>query len=285
MGAQEFEKKLFGKTIKIIFYDIQKELAQLLFEEAYEEALRLEKIFNFFDNESELSQLNKKRKMKLSSELLEVVGKALEYCKKTNGEYDISIGKQILERKTRKETTKINCSYEAITLNKNEVTLKNDDVLIDLGSIAKGYIADKIAEFIKEQGITSFFIDARGDLLAFGEYKEIVEIQHPREKEKTIHSIVLKNSAVATSGDYNQYHKSYNQSHILNQKDLISVTVVADNLTDADVFASAVFLSEKKAREKLIEKHPEMKVFTIDNQLNEKSYNNFSTLKNNEPKK
>jgi FAD:protein FMN transferase len=275
MESQNFERKLFGKTIRIIFYDVPKELAQLLFEEAYEEALRLERIFNFFDEESELSQLNKKRKMKVSPELLEVISKALKYCEKTNGEYDISIGKQILERKTGKEISELGCSYKNIKVSKNEITLDKKDVLIDLGSIAKGYIADKIAEFIKEQGVASFFIDARGDLLAFGEYKETVGIQHPREKEKTIHSIILKNATVATSGDYNQYQKDYSKSHILKQKDLISVTVVAENLTDADVFASAVFLSEKKAREKLIKEHPEIKVLTIDKNLSIKKYNEF----------
>ena len=48
MSDQEFEGKLMGGKIKIVLYDIPQEISALLFEEVYKEALRLEKIFNFF---------------------------------------------------------------------------------------------------------------------------------------------------------------------------------------------------------------------------------------------
>ena len=61
-----------------------------------------------------------------------------------------------LERKKGLEISKINCSYKDIkikktsSLNEHEIILENKDVMIDLGSIAKGFIADKIAEFLKK---------------------------------------------------------------------------------------------------------------------------------------
>lgn len=275
MISCEYEGKLVGKTVSIVIYDIAKEISDLLFKEAYREGIRLEKIFNFYDKTSELSFLNKKRKMTVSHDLLKVIKKALEYCEITKGEYDISIGKHILERKSGKELSKINCSYKDIKINGNEVSLENDDVLIDLGSIAKGYIVDKIAEFLESQGVISFFIDGRGDMKAVGKYEESIGIQHPRAEDKTICQTQIKNSSIATSGDYKQFYQTYEKSHIIGKKDLISVSVIADNLMEADVFASAVFLINKKLRENIIKKNPQFKVLTIDENLNKNAYNGF----------
>lgn len=277
MELIEFEGKLMGGQITIALYGMPKEVAQPLFSDAYKEGLRLQKIFNFYDKDSELSRLNCKRKMKVSKEMLLVLEAALKYCSITKGAYDISIGKQIMERKSKKELTPLKCSYKDIKVNskEREVTLTHEDVLVDLGSIAKGYIGDWIGEFLKKSGAESFFIDARGDMLAYGEYEEKVVIQHPREKEKQIRQFVLKNAAVATSGDYLQFYGDYKKSHIIGQKELISVTVVAPTLMEADAFASAVFLLEKKEREELIKENPNFKVFTIDEKLNELEYNGF----------
>lgn len=281
MNYSEFEGKLLGGSIKIVIYDVPEDVSSLLFQEIYKEGLRLQKIFSFYDKNSELSRLNRDRKMKVSEHLLNVISAALKFCKKTKGEYDISIGKQILERKNGKEISKINCSYKNIKIKNNEVSLNHPDVIIDLGSIAKGYIVDRLADFMRKQGIASAFIDARGDLLAFGNYEETIAVRHPREKEKIIHPIKIKNAAIATSGDYMQFYGGYEKSHILNQKELISTTVIANTLAEADVFASAVFLLEKKKREELIKSFQVYKVFAIDKNLKENLYNNFlQTQKN-----
>ena len=147
-----FEKELVGDKITISLYDIDPVLAEPLLEETYKEAKRLEKIFNFYDKGSELSLLNKRRKLKVSNELLEVISKALIYSKLTSGDYDISLGKNFIERKSNKNLTKLSCSYKNIIIDGNEISLNHEDVLIDLGSIAKGYIVDKIIEFLKKRG-------------------------------------------------------------------------------------------------------------------------------------
>jgi len=118
-----FEKPLFGKNIEIIVYGIDKYLAESILEDAYTKALRLQKIFNFFDDSSELSKLNKERSLKVSNELLKVINIALIYCKETNGEYDITLGKQIIQRKNSEEVTPVACSFRDIQI-KNNLFLK-----------------------------------------------------------------------------------------------------------------------------------------------------------------
>ncbi len=272
MKEQRFKFRLFGGELLLIIYTEKN--PGMIAKEFYSEALRLEKIFNLFDEKSELSELNQKRKLKLSEELTEVIKKSLEFSKLSGGKYDISLGKRIMQRKKGEEEDKKECSYKDIKLNGNFVTLKNKSVMIDLGSIAKGYITDKLGKFLISNGIKEFVIDSRGDILFSGNYEHIIGVQHPRKNERLL-SIKIKNKSIATSGDYHQFYGTFDKSHIINQKDLVSVTVIAENLTEADVYATVLFVVDEKTREKILRKNKRIKVLTVDRKLKNRMYNNF----------
>ncbi|VVB80642.1 ApbE family protein [uncultured archaeon] len=268
------ERPLLGGKINFIAYDCPEQIALPVLDEAYTLGKKLEEVFSLYSSTSELSKLNKKRTLPVSEDLLFVISKALEYCKLTKGEYDISLGKKIIARK-KGEEIEVSCSYKDISINGNKISLLNPDVLIDLGSIAKGFIVDKLVSFLKEKGIKNGLVNARGDLRVFGDIEQPMGIQHPRGKEKIIHSFILKNQAVATSGDYNQFIKKYDQSHILNKKDLISATVLANTTMEADVLTSVVFLLDEKSREDFLKKNKTLRVFAVNKELKIKKYNNF----------
>lgn len=274
MEEFKFRKELFGKYVDIVLFDIPKDIAEDISGIAYKEGLRLSNIFNFYDKNSELSRLNRDRRIKPSSELLKLIKIAKEFSELIKGEYDITFGKNFRERKENKPLTKLSCSYKDISINNNEIVLNNPDVEIDLGSIAKGFIVDKIVESLQSQGVLSGIVDGRGDIRVFGEAQRI-GIQDPR-RDRIINYIKIKDNGIATSGDYSQYDKSFDKSHIINQKELISVTVVAEDLMTADLFATAIFVSNKALN--LLEKRESIKVMTIDKSLNIKYYNNLEEI-------
>jgi FAD:protein FMN transferase len=282
MTELNFKKELFGGEIEFKIYASDessiKDFVGEIIEQMYDEALRLQKIFNIYDKESELSLLNEKRKLKVSRELIEVIRLALKFSQFTKGEYDISLGKNILQRKKGEKVKKSQCSYKNIKINGNEVILNSKDVLIDLGSIAKGFITDKLGKFLKEKGIEDFIINSKGDLIFSGQYDYPVKVQHPRDKEKILFTLSVKNAAVATSGDYNQFYGSFKNSHIINQKEFISITIVAPTLTEADVYATALFVSDKKGRERIIKMNKNIKILLVDKNLNILMFNNFEEL-------
>jgi len=278
MDELVFENDLFGKKVLITIYDTDPMVGKDFIDSAYKEGLRLQKIFNFYDPESELSSLNKKRTMMVSDELLEVLEMAILICDKTSGEYDITLGKIFLERKTKKPLSDIKCSYKNVLIEGHKVILAHPDALIDLGSVAKGYIADKIADDLINNDVLNGMIDARGDIIFFGDYEHLIEIQHPRDEDKALCSIKIKDLAVATSGDYHQYSGSFEESHILNQKDVISATVVADTLAEADIYATALFVCSAEEREKLLNDRKDIKALIVDKRLTLKTYNGFEEL-------
>ena len=274
MIESSLKKKLFGGEVELIVFDIEEPLATDMLESTYEEGLRLQKIFNFYDEESELSKLNKKRTLKISSQLLEVITTALKFCELTKGEYDISLGKAFIQRKNGKDIS-VGCSYKDIIVKDDIIMLAHEDVMIDLGSIAKGYIADKMAYYLKSKGVMSGIIDARGDIVVFGETEQHIDIRHPRSRDMNLKSIRLKNSSVATSGDYNQFVLDYDHSHILNKKDVISVTVIAPSLMIADVYASILFVTKERQDIMNMPQAEEIQAMTVDNNMKIEYYNGF----------
>lgn len=270
--------KLFGKESEIIIFDVDNFMAEIVIDDAFRLGSNLHKIFDIYDEKSEISLLNKKRELKVSDYLLEVINKAIHFSKITNGAYDITHGKNFLLRKKGEiSLPTLNCSYKDIKIVQNKITLTHPDILIDLGSVAKGYITDKMSELIKNEGIESFIIDSRGDLIVVGN-NQLIGIGHPREKDKILKTINIQNKGVATSGDYHQFVNNFKNSHIINSKDLISVTVVADTLTEAELFSTALFVMDKTEREKLMSKHKNILAMLIDENLNIIFINHFDKL-------
>jgi len=266
-GQLTLKKPLFGKEIEITIIGKIKENEEKILKDSYKEAVRLEKIFNFYDKESMLSSLNKKRELEVNEEFLEVLKLAIEISKESKGLFDITKGKNYLQRKNHEKIKELNCSYNDVKISGKMVRLIAEDVSIDFGSIAKGYITDKVADFLKKGGIEKGIINSRGDILVWGNHDFHISIKHPRDSGE-IASITLQNAGVATSGDYMQYSKDFSKSHILNQNDFASITVIAPSLTDADTYATLFSIISKEDILKILEKEKELRVLAISKDLN-----------------
>lgn len=264
MGEHSFS--LCGGTVLVDIPDDGANREQFIVRSLEREGLRLQSIFNFFDDHSEISRLNQCRQARVSPELLEVLSCALSLCAITDGKYDISQGRRFLARKKGVELPSITCSFKDITVDGDVVTLLDDDVLIDLGSIAKGFIVDRLVELLQDMGVSRGFIDARGDMRVFG-CAEAVEIQHPRDESKTLRPFLLKDEAVATSGDYLQFDREFGQSHILGQQRFASVTVIADNAMRADGLATCVFVLGEDHVDRVLSHFSEAKIIGVRQDL------------------
>ncbi len=287
----KINKKLFGGNTTFYLECSSKEIAKEIGDKCYREALRLQKIFNFFDPQSELSTLNGKKSMPASPEMLCVLKKALHYCDLTGGRYDVAQGQNFKARKKGKPIQKTAASYKQIKIKNQVVAIDNPDILLDFGSIAKGYIVDRLTAYLKKQGVLKGLIDARGDIAIFGDQVYTIDIAHPRKAKEQIATIKIDpttHPSIATSGDYRQYVKDFKHSHIIGQKDLISATVIGDTLMEADALATVLLVSDPSERKKLFAKLSAQKnrfrAMTIDKHLKIQYYNHFERLLISNPK-
>jgi thiamine biosynthesis lipoprotein len=125
---------------------------------------------------------------------------------------------------------------------------------LHLGAIAKGYAVDRAIQILKDSKIHHGFINAGGDLKAFGRRPDQtawkIGLQHPRKPESILASFSLSAKAVATSGDYQKYfdQDGIRYHHILSPKTgypvtgVMSATVVTETVMDADALSTALFV-------------------------------------------
>jgi len=222
------------------------------------EALRLcseyEKIFSRKDEKSELYAVNKKGEIP-TGELFRLIKFGKDFSEKTGGAFDITVSSlsdlwNIKEREvppTKEETEAAlkKTGYEKITLSPFEL----NDTEIDLGAIAKGYIADKLCEFFKKENTDNVIIDLGGNVLVIGEYT--VGVRDPFMPTELFAKITLKDKSAVTSGAYQRYfeYEGKRYHHIIDARSgkcadsgFASVTVISDSSLHADALSTAVFI-------------------------------------------
>ncbi|MCM1104864.1 MAG: FAD:protein FMN transferase [Clostridium sp.] len=148
--------------------------------------------------------------------------------------------------------------YHAIVIDEQAgtVMLTDPQAAIDLGFIAKGYIADRIRDYLVSQGVTSAIINLGGNILCIGEKPDHssyrVAVRYPfGGAEDVIAALAIRDQSVVTSGVYERFIEvdGIRYHHILNpqtgypvENGLLSVTIVADSSTDADALSTACFV-------------------------------------------
>ncbi len=260
---------LMGTLVEITVREMDFEKAQSALSSAFEEIQRLEKLMSTHLADSEISRLNDlaggKSSLTLSPEVLEVIRRGIYWGNKTNGTLDISIEPvsrlwhfdndtpSIPSTQALTEAARL-VDFREIEIVESNVRLKQQGMSLHLGAIAKGYAVDRAMGILEKNGIRHALINAGGDLKVLGERKDgqpwKIGLQHPRQPEKMIASFTLSHKAVATSGDYQKYFikDESRYHHILNPKNgmpakkMISCTIIAETVMDADALATAVFV-------------------------------------------
>ena len=139
---------------------------------------------------------------------------------------------------------------------------KNDNLGLDLGSIAKGYAVDQIAELIRADGWADFLVEIGGEVYASGlrkdrrQWKVGVNLPDKNAAYNQVYKVVnLKDGAMATSGDYRNFfelgQKRY--SHVIDPRNgypvnngIVSVSIITDTCTLADGLATAIMVMGRK---------------------------------------
>jgi len=256
---------------------------------AFEEMKKVDSLMSIYKENSEVSILNREGENHLSAETLQVIREAINFSEITGGAFDITCRPLInLWKKAKKEKVIPSpqeikealslVGYEKILLEGDMIRFKQKGMQIDLGGIAKGYAVDRAIEALRKNGIRRALVNAGGDLYALGNgpggEKWKVGIQDPREEDKLLGIIKVKDVGVATSGDYQRYFtftiEGKRLSHIVNPKtgqtvqDVpMSVTVIAPDATTTDALATGVFVLGPQKGMELIESLPQVEGMII----------------------
>lgn len=283
----ELSEPHMGTLFRITLYAPDEATAKKAARSAFARIAELNRIMSDYLEDSELMRLCKTGgtlPVSVGEDLFTILQTSLEVGRLSGGAFDVTVGPVVrLWRRTRrtlelpspaelkKAMSVVGSDKIRLDPARRSVQLLVDGMLLDLGGIAKGYAAEEALAVLRRFGITRALIAAGGDIVAGDAppgapgWKVAVQalssVEAPAE-----HVLMLRNHAVSTSGDANQFAviggKRY--SHVIDPRTGMglvgrrSISVVAKSGTRADAFDTAVGVMGPEKGLKLIESQDDL---------------------------
>jgi len=251
-----------GMPVDLTLYGVSTAEAEKALSAFSNRVVKLEAVLSGYQSDSELRRLNasagKPAGMRLSKPLFHVLSYGQALAVESKGAFDVTVGPLVqvwrLSRAKGQvpsialiEQARTRVGYHLVERRQFEgvAVLRVPKMRVDLDAIAKGYILDEGIEVLRRHGIASALIDAGGDIRVSG--------PPPGRDGWTIAiagvddaSLVLRDVAVATSGDAVQYIEKdgVRYSHIIDPRtgwgvtNRCQATVIAPTAMEADGLAS-----------------------------------------------
>lgn len=216
--------------------------------------------------------------VEVSEDTIKLLHEAIQYSELTDGAFDVTIApltelwhvkdnKGELPLQEEIEEAKSHINYQLIEIDGNKVRLKDAKAQIDLGGIAKGFIADELEKFMTARGVTSAMINLGGNIKVVGSKVDgsdwNIGIQKPfGDRSEVIGSVRIQDKTVVSSGIYERYFEYEGKiyHHIIDkttgapsESDLEAVTIIGDSSTSADALSTACLLLGSEEGMELIE--------------------------------
>ena len=227
----------------------------------------------------------------LSKDLQSLIATGLSYYERSNGLFDITVAplsdlwQFSSENPSVPDTTVLHevlkhVGASKLSLNGDTLHYEDSSVQLDLGGIAKGYIADRLKEYLIDRGVTSALIDLGGNILCVGAKPDgspfRVGIREPFAPQGTSIAVAaVSDLSVVTSGIYERcfteedilYH------HLLDPKTgypfnsgLNSVSIISKASVDGDALSTVCFALGTEKGMELINSMPDVyAVFVTEN--------------------
>ena len=291
MQSASHSLRLMGASIHLTIFH---EDAQNLLLQSEQLLYLYKNRFSANDADSELMEINLqagKKAVQVHPDLFELIELGKKHSIAANSHLNIAIGPLVQTWRIGFSDAKLPSEEEIqrllkitnpeeIVLNDSnrEVYLSKEGMRIDLGALAKGYIADKLKEFLVEQGVRSGIIDLGGNILTIGENPTFhrpwrIGIQNPVLKRgEHVAVIEVSDASVVTSGIYERqlvvdgktYHHIFDRTTgYPMETELASITIVAEKSVDCEIWTTRLFGQNPYDIIEEIEQQPGLEAFVI----------------------
>jgi thiamine biosynthesis lipoprotein len=221
--------------------------------------------------DSELARVNEAagdHPVKVSPDTFVVIKEGLEFSRTSDGVFDITVGPLVKLWGIGTDNARVPSlaevkgavaliGFQDVVLDEDALTvfLKRKGMKIDLGAIAKGYAADKVAGILRSRGVRHALVNLGGNILTLGLKPDgslwHIGIQDPEKARGEHLGIVdVSGASVVTSGAYERYfdYGGRRYHHIMDTRSgfpvkngLLAVTIVCENSMIADGYSTLVF--------------------------------------------
>ncbi len=278
-----YEMKSDGSSEPAAAADNEK-AAQSAIDGAFSLCAALDKTLSRTQEASDISRINRAAGewTEVSDDTVRLISEGVRYSELSGGDFDITIGgvTSLWDFHAEGDDAKLpdadelaeavtHVGYDKIEIDGNRIRLTDPQTRIDLGGIAKGYIGDRMSEYLEGEGVTSGIINLGGNVICIGGKTEeedfTIGVEAPySDRTEIVGKIGARDMTLVTSGVYERkievdgklYH------HILDTKtgwsaetDLNAVTLTADkgHSMDIDALSTICLIKGHEAARELIE--------------------------------
>lgn len=232
---------------------------------AQSEIENLNALLSIEDENSEIYRLNRDKTLEVSESTQEIITRACEISRLTDGDFDITVSPLVREWGFYTQIEKKVPSQDAIknalakvdygNIQTGKTVTLGENTEIDLGGIAKGYASHSAMQVLKDNDVESAILSLGGNVRAVGTKPDgslwNVAIADPDDTSLQIGCVLAEDSAVVTSGGYQRYFENNGQMyhHIIDTKTgypanngMKSVTIISEDDTLADALSTALYV-------------------------------------------
>lgn len=228
----------------------------------------LNMIFSTYEKQSVISKVNRNEEVEFDSVFTMAFFEAEKISKLSGGAFDITCGPLVNawgfgpEERKKMIPEKIDSllqitGYQKVKLENGRIIKENPNMKLNMNAIGDGLFCDRIALMLENRKCTDYLVEIGGEVVAKGKNEKgniwSIGINKPVDENMFVNNeivaiIQIENKSMATSGNYRNFYiedgKKY--AHTIDPKtgypvdhSLLSATVLADDCTNADGFATA----------------------------------------------
>ncbi len=238
------------------------------FEAARAKCRVFERLFSRTLAHADVARINNAHgaRVDISADTADLIEAALRYCEASEGLFDITIGRAvalwnfhegIIAPDDKLKAALAHVNWKTVHVERDargaHAYLDDPDAALDLGGIAKGWMADRLTELLEGEGLRDFIVNLGGNVVVRGEKPNgqpwRVGLQDPFAKDGVVGSVALKDASAVTSGTYERsfVHDGRVYHHILDPKtgfpvdtDAAGVTVITKKSVDAEGYSTTL---------------------------------------------
>ncbi len=259
-----------GTVVSIKIYDSND---TSVFSEIFSYIDDLEAIFSRTIEGSDIYRINEEgqssspQPVQVSQEVAELLVEALHFSELSQGRFEPTIAPLVslwdiggvrpyLPRDEEIQEILPFIDYQKVSVDQNTNTVQiGQNMAIDLGAIAKGYIGDRVVEKLKAKGISQALINLGGNVITMGakpgDKPFLIGVQNPLAARNIPLGVIrLKDTSIVSSGTYERFMEvdGVVYHHILDPEtgypvdnEILQVTILSDESVDGDGYSTTLF--------------------------------------------
>ncbi|MHB1023938.1 MAG: FAD:protein FMN transferase [Acidobacteriaceae bacterium] len=287
-----FTHPAMGTEFTLYLYSLSREDAVSSAQTVFEEVDRIEGLLSHYRVSSELSRINREASfcdVTTDPETLRFLATAFEWSSRSDGAFDITVGKLMKtwgffgasgRIPTHEELTQVRdqVGWHRVRLDSKNRTVRflTPGVELDPGGIGKGYAVDRAIRILQEQPTMAALISAGSSTIYGmgappGEEGWRVQVPAPGSKELILSTVILRDTSLSTANHTEKYFidKGHFYGSIMNPNTLhpvesvLHVTVISPSATDSDALSNALFVLDSEHRASLLDQLPTVSTLVL----------------------